>query len=300
MGTPRSYQTEAIIIKQTKLGEFDKLITLYTPEFGKLKAVAKGACRPGSKLGGNVEPLTHSLMLLAKGRNLDIVTQSQTIDGFLALKSDLWRISCGLYILELIDSFTMENSESRPLFDLLLDTLRQLCQTDSKEIVLRYFELHLLHYLGYRPQLRCCVMCNSPLTPVVNFFSFSQGGVLCPHCNSKENRHYEPFASSVIASRSSEQREETMKQFHSSQDKLHKAISLKSSFPLSVDALKILRLWQDCDYATARRVKVKSELSSELEQVLQGYIVYLLQQRVKSVTWLEELKKSLDNSGGGD
>lgn len=252
MGTPRSYQTQAIIIKQIKLGEVDKILTIYTPEFGKLKAVAKGACRPGSKFGGNVEPLTHSLMMLARGRNLDIVTQSQTIDGFLALKSDLWRMACGFYLLELVDSFTVESSENPPLFDLLLDTLHRLCQADSSEIVLRYFELHFLHYLGYRPQLHRCVICDSPLKPVVNFFSSSQGGVLCPHCSGKE----------------------------------------PESRPLSVDALKILRLWQDCDYATTKRVRVKAELSSQLKHVVQGYIKYLLQREIKSLAWLEQLKGS--------
>lgn len=250
MGAPRNYQTQGVIIKQSKFGEFDKILTIYTPGFGKLKAVARGACRPGSKLGGNVEPLTYSLMLLARGRNLDIVTQSQTIDGFLSLKSDLWRMAYGLYVLELIDSFTEENSENHSLFDLLLDVLHQLCQADNHEIVSRYFELHLLHHLGYRPQLRRCVSCNSPLKPVVNFFSSSQGGVLCPHCSQKE------------------------------------PISLH----LSVNALKILRLWQTCDYATATRVNLKSELSLELEQVMQDYIKYLLQQEVKSMAWLEELK----------
>jgi DNA repair protein RecO (recombination protein O) len=253
MGAPRSYQTQAIIIKQIKLGEADKILTIYTPEFGKLKAVAKGACRPRSKLGGNVEPLTYSLVLLAKGRNFDIVTQSQTIDGFLALKSDLWRMACGLYILELIDSFTMEHSENRPLFDLLLDTLHQLCQADSSEIILRYFELHLLQYLGYRPQLQQCVNCDSPLKPVVNFFSPGRGGILCPRCSGKE----------------------------------------PMSCPLSVDALKILRFWQNCDYTIAKRVKIKSELSLELEQILQWYIEYLLQREVKSTAWLKELRKRI-------
>jgi DNA repair protein RecO len=263
MGTPRSYQTQAIVIKQTKLGEADRIITIYTPEFGKLKAVAKGACRPGSKLGGNVVPLTHSLMMLARGRNLDIVTQSQTIDGFLDLKNDLWRTSCGLYILELSDSFTVENNENRPLFDLLLDTLHRLCQTDNSETVLRYFELHLLHLLGYRPQLHQCASCNSPLKPVVNFFSPSQGGILCPQCSQKE-----------LTPRPS---------------------------PVSVDALKILRLWQGSDYATAKRVKVKPELSSELKHVLQKYIVHFLQREVKSMAWLDELKKSaLDNNCGAN
>jgi DNA repair protein RecO (recombination protein O) len=260
--TPRSYQTQGIILKQTKLGEFDKIVTIYTPELGKLKAVAKGACRPKSKLGGNVEPLTHSLMLLAKGRNLDIITQSQTINGFLPLKSDLWRMACGLYILELIDSFTVEGGENRPLFDLSLDILKQLSEPDSTEAILRYFELHLLHYLGYRPQLRRCVNCDSPLKPVVNFFSPSKGGLLCPHCNSEEIHHYEQS----------------------------EAMSPKTSLPLSVGALKVLRLWQSCDYATARRVKVKPELSQELEQVLHEYIRYTLQRELKSLTWLKELK----------
>lgn len=257
-GATRTYQTQAIIIKQIKLGETDKLLTLYSPKFGKLKAVAKGACRPGSKLGGNVEPLTHSLLMLARGRNLGIITQSQIIDGFLALKRDLWRMACGLYVLELIDSFTVENNENRPLFDLLLATLHRLCQADDSEIVLRYFELNFLHYLGYRPQLRQCVCCNLPLRPVVNFFSPSEGGVLCSSCSRKE----------LI------------------------------SQPISVDALKILRLWQNCDYATAERVRVKSELSLELKQLLQGYIRYLAQREFKSVAWLEELRKTVIDSGG--
>ena len=265
MGTPRTYQTHGIILKQTKLGEFDKIVTIYTPELGKLRAVAKGSCRPKSKLGGNVEPLTHSLMLLAKGRNLDIITQSQTINGFLALKSDLWRMACGLYILELIDSFSVEGEENRPLFDLLLDILNQLSEPDSSEATLRYFELHLLHHLGYRPQLYRCVNCDSPLKPVVNFFSLSKGGLLCPHCNAEENHRYEQI----------------------------EAISLKPTLPLSVGALKVLRLWQSCDYATARRVRVKSELSSELERVLHEYMRYILQRDLKSLTWLKELKKEV-------
>jgi DNA repair protein RecO (recombination protein O) len=265
LANSRNYQTEGIILKQTKLGEFDKIVTIYTPEFGKLRAVAKGACRPKSKLGGNVEPLTHSLMLMAKGRNLDIVTQSQTINGFLALKSNLWRMACGLYVLELIDSFAVEGGENRPLFDLLLEILQQLGEPDSSEIALRYFELHLLHYLGYRPQLRRCVDCDSPLKPVVNFFSLSKGGLLCPHCNSEENRRHEQI----------------------------EALSTRPSLPLSVEALKVLRLWQSSDYATARRVRVKPELSGELERVLCDYVRYILQRELKSLTWLRELRRQI-------
>jgi DNA repair protein RecO (recombination protein O) len=259
MDTPRSYQTHGVILKQTKLGEFDKIVTIYTLEHGKVKAVAKGACRPSSKLGGNVEPLTHSLLFLAKGRNLDILTQSQTINGFLALKSDLWRMACGLYIVELIDSFTVEGSETRPLFDLLLDTLNQLEKPDSSEAVLRYFELHLLHHLGYRPQLHRCITCDSPLKPEINFLSPAKGGLMCPDCNSQENNSYE-------------QTEEV-----SARPEQTEGVSSEASLRVSVAALKVLRLWQSCDYATAMRVRVGPELALELERALRDYIRYILQ-----------------------
>lgn len=265
MATSRSYQTQGIILRQTKLGEFDKIVTIYTPELGKIRAVAKGACRPNSKLAGNIEPLMHSLMSLAKGRNLDIVTQSQTVNGFPALKGDLWRMACGLYILELIDSFTVEGGESRPLFDLLLDVLHQLSEPDTDEIALRYFELHLLNHLGYRPQLHRCVNCDSPLKPVVNSFSPSKGGLLCPHCSSEENLPHEQTG----------------------------ATSARPCLPLSLGALKVLRLWQSCDYPTARRVRLKPELSRELEQVLCDYITCILQREPRSLAWLRKLKKQI-------
>ena len=251
MTPPRVYQTEAIIIKRTKLGEADRILTLYTPDLGKIKAVAKGTRRPKSKLGGHVELLTHSLLMLARGRNLDIITQAQAIDSFLPLKDDLERTSYGLYISELVDSFTAENIENRRLFSLFLDTLHQLSQTRDGEPVLRYFELHILDHLGYRPRLQQCASCGSPLQPIANFFSSSQGGALCHDCG-----YQEPIAR-----------------------------------PLSLTALKVLRLWQNCDYATASRVRINPHLSSELEQVLREYIKYLLERQLKSTAWLDELKQ---------
>jgi recombinational DNA repair protein (RecF pathway) len=113
--------------------------------------------------------------------------------------------------------------------------------------------------------LRRCVNCDSSLKPVVNFFSPSKGGLLCPDCGSEEAHGYEQI----------------------------EATSLTTHLPVSVGALKVLRLWQSCDYATARRVRVKPELSRELEQVLQQYIRCILQRELKSLTWLRELGKEI-------
>ena len=80
MPKPRTYQTEAVIIKKVKLGEADRILTLYTPHLGKIQGVAKGVRRPRSKLAGHLELLTHSQVSLARGRNLDTIIGSQTID----------------------------------------------------------------------------------------------------------------------------------------------------------------------------------------------------------------------------
>ncbi|MFC1967788.1 DNA repair protein RecO [Chloroflexota bacterium] len=251
MTRPRVYKTEAVVFKRTRFGEADGILTLYTPYLGKFQAVAKGVNRPGSKLGGHVEILNHSMLMLAQGRNLDIITQSQTLNGFLPLRSDLWRTSCALYVAELTDCFTAEHISDPPIFELLLDTLHRLCQAKDDGLVLRYFELHLLDHLGYRPQLHQCPGCHCQLEPVTNSFSPSAGGVLCPNCSSSE----------------------------------------AATRPLSTNALKVLRLFQRSEYANASQVRVNRELSSELERLMREYIRYLLEREMKSNRWLDRLRR---------
>ncbi len=251
MNKPRTYQTEAIIIKKTKLGEADRILTLYTPHLGKIQAVAKGVRRPRSKMAGHLELLTYSLVSLARGRNLDTVTGSQTINSFLPLKSDLWLTSCGLYIIELVNQFSPDQVENYPLFQLLLETMGQLCQANNKELTLRYFELQLLNEVGYRPQLQQCVSCNLPLEPAINYFCPSAGGMLCTKCSPSQPLIY----------------------------------------ALSVNAQKVLRLLQNSDYNTVSRLKIDAKLSQQLERVINGYLKYLLEREVKSAAWLDTLRE---------
>jgi len=255
MSKPRNYQSEAIIIKKTKLGEADRILTLYTPHLGKIQAVAKGVRRPRSKLAGHLELLTHSQVSFARGRNLYTITGSQTINSFLPLKSDLQLTSYALYTTELVNQFTADHIENHPLFQLLLDTMHRLCQGSDNELVLRYFELQLLNQVGYRPQLHQCVSCRSRLEPTTNSFCPSAGGMLCPSC-----RQSQPL-----------------------------------TYPLSVNGLKVLRLLQNSDYYTASRLRLTPELSRELEGVMRDYTRYLLEREVKSATWLDTLSRFAPN-----
>ena len=251
MTRPRDYQTEAVIIRKTRLREADRILTLYTPHLGKIQGVARGVRRPRSKLAGHLELLTHSQVSLARGRNLDTITGSQTISGFLPLKSDLWLTSYGLYVIELVNQFTPEHDANPALFQLLVDTLHALCQDVNRELTLRYFELHVLHEVGYRPQLQECVACHRTLEPVTNYFSPSAGGVLCPDC-----RQTQPLA-----------------------------------YPLSVDALKVLRLLQGSDHDTVSRLRINDRLSRELEMLTRAYLKHLLERDLKSTGWLDALRQ---------
>ncbi len=250
MTKPRSYDTEAIIIKKTKLGEADRILTLYTPQLGKIQGFAKGVRRTKSKLSGHLELLTHSQVSLARGRNIDTITGSQTISSFFKLKSNLGLTSCALYATEIINQFTADHIENSPLFELLLHTLERLEQGGDNELTLRYFELHALELVGYRPQLKICVSCRRTLEAISNAFSPGAGGVLCPDCRPKQ-----PL-----------------------------------SYPISVNALKVLRFLQENSFSEASRLKLAPTLRQELNMVMRGYLKYLLEREVKSAAWLDQLQ----------
>jgi len=252
MSSPREYHTEAVIIRKTRLGEADRIITLYSPTLGKIQAVAKAVRKPKSKLSGHLELLTYSEVTLARGRNLDTVIGSQTINTFLPLRNNLEATSAGLYLAELMNLFTAEADriDNRRLFSLLVSTLEQLSLNAGCELCLRYFEVQLLSHAGYRPQLKVCATCRKPLQPVTNTFSPGAGGVLCAECA------------------------------------LHQALP----YSISVNGLKVMRLFQDCDINTAVRLKMTGELNRELEGLIRSYCQFILEREVRSAGWLDDLR----------
>lgn len=182
MPRPRAYKAQAIVLRQRRLGEADKIITLYCSHAGKLDAIAKGVRRTKSRLAGHLEPLTLGSYLLAEGRDLDIVTQAETLEAFPGLRGDLERLGRGLYCAELVDRLTPERSEGNPVFRLLHETLAILDSEPQLDLALRRFELRLLDQLGYRPSLEACALCDRRLEPQTNFWNPSAGGAVCPSC----------------------------------------------------------------------------------------------------------------------
>ncbi len=251
--SPRIYKTEAVVLRQREIGEADRLLSLYTPGLGKLTVVAKGVRRIKSKMGGHLEMLNQVTALLARGQTLDSVSQAELKEGFLPLRDDLWRLSCGLYVAEMIDRFTPERQPNTELYHLLLDTLGRIAQAKKGDLVLRFFDIRFLDLMGFRPQLYHCPHCNQALKEPPFVLSAGSGGLVCPGCRDK--------------------------------------VAAGDLRPVTVNAVKALRFLQANPFETAVRLNLDSELASELEYLLRGFMVYVLENETKSTAWLDQLRR---------
>src|SRR3972149_937081 len=136
----RTFRVEAVVLRHSDWGEADRLLSLYSREQGKLRAVAKGVRKVRSRKAGHLEPFTRVNLLLARGRDLLIVTQAETIDPYLPLREDLVRIGYAAYVVELLDRFTYDEGENRSLYRLLTETLSRVEKEADPALAVRYYE----------------------------------------------------------------------------------------------------------------------------------------------------------------
>ncbi|MGI6678323.1 MAG: DNA repair protein RecO [Dehalobacterium sp.] len=175
------YAAQAIVIRARDFSEADKILVLYTREYGKFQAIAKGARKSTSRLRGGVQMFAHTRLLLYRGKSLDLVSQAENIESFGALHKDLEKLVYASYIMELLEHAVPEREPNEKIFFTTLMTLG-LLQGDDPELVCRMYELKLLHLLGYHPHLTDCIGCEKPLGNEAFYLSPEQGGLLCQSC----------------------------------------------------------------------------------------------------------------------
>jgi DNA repair protein RecO (recombination protein O) len=247
----RTYRTEAIVLRRKDFGEADRVLTLFTPELGKVRVVAKGIRKPRSRKAGHLELFTCSRLLLAKGRDLDVITQAETVRAYRPLREDLLRGAYAAYAVELLDRFMPDEQENAELYALLREMLGWLCGPHDLALTARYYELQLLGLAGFQPELRQCVAAGEKIVAEDQFFSPEAGGVVCPRCG--EN--------------------------------------LPGSLPISLSALKVMRYFQAKDFAAALAVKVRPVVQAEVEHLLFLYIRHILERQLKSVDFLKLIRR---------
>ena len=264
MAVPHLYKTEAIVLRQRKLGEADRILTLFTPAYGKLDAKAKGVRKTTSRMGGHLQPLNRCMVQLARGRTMEVVAGCETLESFQPLRDDLGRLSRALYAAELADRFLPERVENLPTYRLLLDTLRglqgvadadpstgSLAGQAGQDLALRHYEMRLLERSGFRPELGRCLGCQQALQPVQNFFSPVAGGTYCASCGA----------------------------------------GAAGSRALSVNGLKVLRLLQRASYKEVGGLNLPPALAEEVERHLRSYIVCVLERDVNAAAFVERLRR---------
>ena len=170
------YRDEGIVLRTHKLGESDRIVSVLTRRHGKVRAVAKGVRKTKSRFGARLEPPTHLQLLFYEGRELDIVTQAETIDHFRAIRDDLDRLTRGVSMLEAADQLGLEGEPNEPLFQMLLGALRALAN-HSGPLVVAGFYLKVLALEGFRPIVDACVECDDEDDLVS--FDLESGGVRC-------------------------------------------------------------------------------------------------------------------------
>jgi DNA repair protein RecO (recombination protein O) len=248
----RLYKTEGIVLRSMDLGEADRVLTVLTPRLGKLRIVAKGVRRPRSRLGGGLQPFSDVQLVLAIGRTFDVVTQVAIEDPHLGLRDDLHATAEAWYLVELADRFCEGNADSHGPFVLLAQGLAALDAPPgaiARPTVARWFELHLLDAMGFRPELTRCIECGAEIEPEGNAFSPVAGGVLGPEC-------------------------------------AHAALSAQS---ITMDALKVMRHLQRNELAAVLRLAIPRATHREVERLLHATVSAILERELRTREFLEEV-----------
>ncbi|NJN44823.1 MAG: DNA repair protein RecO [Anaerolineae bacterium] len=168
----RSVTVEAIVLKHLNWGEADRILTLFTRQQGKIRALGKSVRKIRSRRAGHLEPFTHVSLQLAKSRDIPIITQAETLNAFLPLRENLTAIGHASYVVELLDKFTYEEGENLSLFNLLVKTFERLAHVNLDPLLaLRYYEMRLLDNVGFRPELFHCLSCGAEIKPEDQYFS---------------------------------------------------------------------------------------------------------------------------------
>lgn len=247
----RSFRASAVVLRHADWGEADRLLTLYTREQGMVRALAKGARKITSRKGGHLQPFTQITVQLAKGRDLFIVTQVETVNAFLPLHDNLVKTGYAAYAVELLLRFSYEEEGGHPtLFKLLVETLERIEKESETWLAIRYYEMRFLDTVGFRPQLFECANCGRAIAPEDQYFSFTAGGVICPRCGQ----------------------------------------GLPNLAKVSLETLKYLRHFQRSSYRDASRAHPSLEVQKEAEVLMQGYFTYLLERELNTPGFIKRVK----------
>lgn len=179
-----AYPLRALVLRKTKLGEADLILTLLASDGRQVRAVAKGLRKPGSKFGARLEPYAVVDLLLHTGRTLDIITEAVSVASHAHVREDLDRSAAAAVVADLLDKISVEGQAEERLFGLATTTLEvaETAPLETLPALVVAFLLKAMAIHGYRPELRACARCGADASET-RAFSVASGGPLCAECS---------------------------------------------------------------------------------------------------------------------
>ena len=191
------YRDQGVVLRSIKLGETDRIVSIFGQGHGKVRAVAKGVRKPGSRFGARLEPTSHVAFQCYRGRSdLDVVTQVETIDANRGLREHYGCLTHAVSMLEATDQVAQDREPNPPLYRMLVGALRTLAAEPSPLVSTAFF-WKLLSLEGFHPMLDECARCGADDGPFPAFDLF-EGGVLCETCGSLGGRRLPPESLALV------------------------------------------------------------------------------------------------------
>lgn len=174
-------KTKGIVLLESNMGDFDKMVSILTPDIGKIGCAAKGSRRPKSPFLAGTQFLSFSDFIIYNGANSYNINSCETIEIFYNIRKDLEKLTYASYISRIVYDATDENQSTYKILQLFLNTLYVISETNiNMDFVLSVFELRLMVLLGFSPNLGRCTICGSKDN--IAYFSINTSGFLCSSC----------------------------------------------------------------------------------------------------------------------
>ncbi|MDQ0218270.1 DNA repair protein RecO [Peribacillus cavernae] len=179
---------EGIVIRRTDYGESNKIITIYTREWGKIGVMARGASKPSSRLSAVTQLFYYGYFLVQTSSGLGGLQQGETVNSMRSIREDIFSTAYASYIVELLDKSIEDKSANPYLFELLYQTLNYINEGYDAEVLKFIFEMKMLQVNGLSPALDQCAVCGN--TEGEFAFSLREGGFICHRCYGKDPYHF--------------------------------------------------------------------------------------------------------------
>ncbi|MFR2571327.1 MAG: DNA repair protein RecO [Clostridia bacterium] len=176
---------KGIVIAENNMGDYDKMLTILTPNLGKISCSAKGARKPKSALLAGTQLFCFCDYLMYQGTSTYHINSSETIEMFYNIRTDLDKLKYAIHLNKIVQDITEENENCYNILQLYLNALYSISETDKdKDLIISIFKLRLLKILGFTPRINECVNCREKNN--LNHFSIKDNGFKCEPCSRQD------------------------------------------------------------------------------------------------------------------